>query len=79
MGINVDADVVKRLDEIRIQNNIATMEELEKQVTQGGVWTSRISRTTSRNQLLQQEVIRQRRGLEDYPGSRRGAEVLRGS
>ena len=37
MGINVDTDVVKRLDEIRLQNNIASMEDLEKQVTQVGI------------------------------------------
>ncbi len=58
IGISVDADVVKRLDEIRIQNNIATMEELEEQVDQERHLDFEDFKNNIRNQLLQQEVIR---------------------
>ena len=61
IGINVDADVIKRLDEIRLQNNIASMEELEKQVNASGVDFEDF-KTNIRNQLLQQEVIRREVG-----------------
>jgi peptidyl-prolyl cis-trans isomerase SurA len=56
-GINVEADVVKRLDEIRIQNNIATMEDLEAQIDKSGV-SFEDFKNNIRNQLTQQEVIR---------------------
>jgi peptidyl-prolyl cis-trans isomerase SurA len=61
IGINVDADVVKRLDEIRQQNNIATMEDLEKQVTASGLDFEDF-KTNIRNQLITQEVIRREVG-----------------
>ena len=61
MGINVDTDVIKRLDEIRIQNNIASMEELEKQIDKSGVDFEDF-KNNIRNQLLQQEVIRREVG-----------------
>jgi peptidyl-prolyl cis-trans isomerase SurA len=57
LGVNVEADVVKRLDEIRIQNNIASMEELETQIDKSGV-SFEDFKNNIRNQLLQQEVIR---------------------
>ena len=56
-GGNVDADVVKRLDEIRIQNNIASMEDLETQIDKSGI-SFEDFKNNIRNQLLQQEVIR---------------------
>ncbi len=56
-GVNVEADVVKRLDEIRIQNNIPSMEELETQIDKSGV-SFEDFKNNIRNQLLQQEVIR---------------------
>ena len=56
-GVNVEADVVKRLDEIRIQNNIASMEELETQIDKSGI-SFEDFKNNIRNQLLQQEVIR---------------------
>src|SRR2546426_12823191 len=34
MGINVEPEVVKRLDQIRQQNNIASMEDLEKKISE---------------------------------------------
>jgi len=61
MGVSVETDVVKRLDEIRIQNNIASMEDLETQVTRSGVDFEDF-KSNIRNQLLQQEVIRKEVG-----------------
>jgi len=61
MGINVEADVVKRLDEVRKQNNLASMEELEKAVRGEGLsWEDYKSQL--RNNLLTQEVIRKEVG-----------------
>lgn len=57
MGVNVETDVVKRLDEIRIQNNIASMEELESQIDKSGI-SFEDFKNNIRNQLIQQEVIR---------------------
>lgn len=57
MDVNVDADVVKRLDEIRQQNNIASMEDLEKQVAASGLDFEDF-KTQIKNQLITQEVIR---------------------
>jgi len=56
MGISVEPDVIKRLDQIRIQNKIDSMEELEKAVTSQGLnWED--FRNNIRNQLLTQRVI----------------------
>jgi peptidyl-prolyl cis-trans isomerase SurA len=57
LGINVDTDVVKRLDQIRQQNKIPSMEDLEKRVNASGVDYEDF-KNNIRNQLLQQEVIR---------------------
>src|SRR4029077_6607677 len=35
-GINVDAEVIKRLDSIRVQNKLPSMEALEAEVTKSG-------------------------------------------
>lgn len=55
--INVEADVVKRLDDIRQQNHIATMEELEQKIDASGM-DFEDYKTQIRNQLLTQEVVR---------------------
>ena len=57
MGVNVEAEVVKRLDDIRIQNNIPSMEELETQIDKSGV-SFEDFKNNIRNQMVQQEVIR---------------------
>ena len=57
MGVSVETEVVKRLDDIRIQNNIPSMEELEQQIDKSGV-SFEDFKSNIRNQLLQQEVIR---------------------
>ncbi len=56
MGVKVDADVVRRLDQIRQQNNIASMEDLEKKVDESGV-NFEDFKNGIRNNLLTQEVI----------------------
>ncbi len=61
MGISVDTQVVKRLDEVRIQNNIASMEDLEREVNKSGQDFEDFKRGI-RDQLLQQEVIRREVG-----------------
>jgi peptidyl-prolyl cis-trans isomerase SurA len=61
MGLSVETDLIKRLDEVRKQNNLATMEDLEKAVeAQGIAWED--YKTQLRNGLLTQEVIRQQVG-----------------
>jgi peptidyl-prolyl cis-trans isomerase SurA len=61
MDISVETDVIKRLDEVRKQNNLATMEDLEKAVeSQGLAWED--YKTQMRNTLLTQEVIRREVG-----------------
>jgi peptidyl-prolyl cis-trans isomerase SurA len=61
MTIDVETDLVKRLDEVRKENNLATMEDLEKAVEkQGIVWED--YKQQMRNGLLTQEVIRREVG-----------------
>jgi len=61
MDLSVETDLVKRLDEVRKQNNLSTLEDLEKAVeSQGIVWED--YKTRLRNQLLTQEVIRREVG-----------------
>jgi peptidyl-prolyl cis-trans isomerase SurA len=68
MDINVETDLVKRLDEIRKQNNLPTMEDFQKALeAQGGNWED--YKTEIRNGLLQQEVIRREVGEQMDIGS----------
>jgi len=61
MDISVDTDLVKRLDDVRKQNNLATMEDLEKAVEgQGIVWED--YKNQMRNGLLTQQVIQREVG-----------------
>src|SRR5215472_15808397 len=56
MGMNVEADVIKQLDQIRIQNKLESMEALEKAVTSEGLnWED--FKNNIRNHILQQKVI----------------------
>ena len=61
MGINVEGDVVKQLDTIRIQNKLKTMEELESAITKEGLNFDDF-KNNIRNKLLTQEVIRREVG-----------------
>jgi peptidyl-prolyl cis-trans isomerase SurA len=61
MGIDVDTELVKRLDEVRKENNLATMDDLEKAVEkQGIVWED--YKQQMKNGLLTQKVIQQEVG-----------------
>jgi len=56
MSINVEPEVIKKLDQIRIQNKIDSMEELEKEVSsQGTNWED--FKNNIRTGLLTQRVI----------------------
>jgi peptidyl-prolyl cis-trans isomerase SurA len=61
MGLNIDADLVKRLDDVRKENNLATMDDLEKAVEgQGIAWEDYKNQISSG--LLTQKVIQQEVG-----------------
>ena len=61
MGISVETEVIKRLDSIRLQNNLGSMEDLEKAVsTQGINWED--FKDNIRKGLLTQRVISQEVG-----------------
>ena len=61
MGISVETDLIKRLDEVRKQNNLNSLEELEKAVEGSGIaWED--YKTQIRNSLLTQEVMRKEVG-----------------
>ena len=56
MGVSVEPELIKRLDQIRIQNKLETMEELEKAVSgQGMNWED--FKNNIRNTLLTQRVV----------------------
>jgi peptidyl-prolyl cis-trans isomerase SurA len=56
MGVSVEAEVIKRLDSIRTENKLGSMEELEKAVSgQGLNWED--FKNNIRNTLLTQRVI----------------------
>ena len=61
MGDNVEPDVVKRLDEIRRQNKLDSMEELEKKLSEQGL-SFEDFKSSIRNSLLTQDVIRREVG-----------------
>jgi peptidyl-prolyl cis-trans isomerase SurA len=56
MGISVEPEVIKKLDQIRVQNNLDSMEALEKAVSSQGLnWED--FKNNIRNGLLTQRVI----------------------
>jgi peptidyl-prolyl cis-trans isomerase SurA len=60
-GINVDTEVIKKLDSIRQQNKLPTMEALEAEVTKSGQDFEDF-KGQLRDQLLTQELIRKEVG-----------------
>jgi peptidyl-prolyl cis-trans isomerase SurA len=60
-GINVDADVIKRLDAIRLQTKLPDMDALEKAIRDSGQDFEDF-KTQLRDQLLTQELIRKEVG-----------------
>ena len=61
LGITADTELVKRLDEIRKQNNIASMEDMEKSATAQGV-NFEDFKQQMRNSIITQQVISQEVG-----------------
>src|ERR1700761_4517886 len=57
LGINVDADVVRRLDDIRKSNHVDSLEDLEKAARAQGV-SFEDFKAQIRNSLLTQQVVR---------------------
>ena len=56
MGVSVEPEVIKKLDQIRIQNNLGSMEDLEKAVSSQGVnWED--FKNNIRSGILTQRVI----------------------
>lgn len=61
MGLSVETDVIKQLDQIRQQNNLASMEDLEKAVSAQGLnWED--FKSNIRNKILVQKVVGQEVG-----------------
>src|SRR6201987_28487 len=61
MGISVETELIKRMDDVRKQNGLNSMEELEKAVEGSGIsWED--YKTQIRNGLLTQEVMRKEVG-----------------
>lgn len=61
MGISADTDVIKRLDQIRQQNNLPSMDALEKAVESQGInWED--YKQDMKNSILTQKVIQQEVG-----------------
>jgi peptidyl-prolyl cis-trans isomerase SurA len=61
LDINGDTELVKRLDEIRKQYNMATLEDLEKAAKEQG-YSYEDFKANIRNQIVTQEVMRQEVG-----------------
>jgi len=61
LGITGDTELIKRLDEMRKQMNLATMEDLEKAAEAQGVSYEEFKQNT-RNQIITQRVIGQEVG-----------------
>ena len=57
LGLNADADVIRRLDDIRKQNKLDTMEDLERAAKQQGV-SFEDFKAKIRNDILTQQVVR---------------------
>ncbi|MDE3108437.1 MAG: peptidylprolyl isomerase [Acidobacteriota bacterium] len=61
MGVDVETDLVKRLDEVRKQDGFTTMDDFQKAVEQSGLaWED--YKSQMRNELLTRKVIQQEVG-----------------
>ena len=78
LGITGETELVNRLNEIRKQYNLATMEDLEKAAQEQGV-SFEDFKANIRNQIITQEVMRAGGGPQDLRHPGRGAALLRGS
>jgi peptidyl-prolyl cis-trans isomerase SurA len=59
LDINVETDLVKRLDGIRKQNNLETIEDLQKEVEKQGLIWEDFKDQIRRNMLMQQVIERE--------------------
>jgi len=59
LNINVDTDVVKRLDQIRAQMNLPTINDLEKEVEKQGIIWEDFQDNIRRNLLMQRVIERE--------------------
>jgi peptidyl-prolyl cis-trans isomerase SurA len=66
LDINVDAEVIRRMDEVRKQNHFDTMEDLEKAIRQSGQ-SIEDYKAYLKNQIVQQEVVRDEVGRNLHP------------
>jgi peptidyl-prolyl cis-trans isomerase SurA len=57
LGINPDAEVIRRLDEVRKQNKLDSMEDLEKAVRSQGI-SYEDFKANIRNSIITQQVVR---------------------
>jgi peptidyl-prolyl cis-trans isomerase SurA len=57
LGLNADAEVIRRLDEIRKQNHLDSMEDLEKAAASQGV-SFEDFKANIRNSIITQQVVR---------------------
>ncbi|WP_263383468.1 peptidylprolyl isomerase [Granulicella arctica] len=70
LGINADTEVIRRLDEIRKQNKLDTMEDLEKAARSQGV-SFEDFKANIRNSVITQQVVRDEVGrrLQSSPSA----------
>ncbi|WP_260703820.1 peptidylprolyl isomerase [Edaphobacter flagellatus] len=66
LGLNADAEVIRRLDDIRKQNHLDSMEDLEKAARQQGV-SFEDFKANIRNNILTQQVVRDEVGRHIQP------------
>jgi peptidyl-prolyl cis-trans isomerase SurA len=66
MGLNGDAEVIRRLDDIRKQNHLDSMEDLEKAARQQGV-SFEDFKANIKNGILTQQVVREEVGRHLQP------------
>ncbi len=66
MGLNADAEVIRRLDEIRKQNHLDSMEDLERAARQQGV-NFEDFKANIKNGILTQQVVRDEVGRRLQP------------
>jgi len=66
IGINVDTALIKRLDELRLQNNIESMEDLERAIRAEGL-SYEDFKSNIRNGLYRDEVMRREVGSRAVP------------
>ena len=78
LGITGETELVNRLNEIRKQYNLATLEDLEKAAKEQGV-SYEDFKANIRNEIITQDVMRQEVGRRISDHSRRGGALLRGS